>query len=135
MFIARNQQLTTILQKFSFDTFRHIAFLDEYRKNCFVLTFDMFGHIVIDDHGYVLDVDTTAGDIRSHQDVLGAALETSQRELSLFLALAAMEGRSTELQGKTQKRISFESIVISVRNCPIIRTCQLIAHSTSDFDD
>ena len=35
---------------------------------------DRFGHVVVDDHADVLDVDTTAGNISGHQDVLATRL-------------------------------------------------------------
>lgn len=61
-------------------------------------TFDSLGHVVVDDHGDILDVNTSAGHISSDQDVLAAGLETGQGVLSLFLALASVEGTSIVLQ-------------------------------------
>ena len=64
--------------------------------------FDAFGHVVIDDEGDVLDVDTTAGHVGGHQDVLGAGLQTRKGELTLFLTLATVQrGRIVTEKGKT----------------------------------
>ena len=38
---------------------------------------DGLGHVVVDDHADVLDVDTAAGDVRGHQNVLAAGLRGS----------------------------------------------------------
>ena len=59
--------------------------------NTMRVIFDSFGHVVVDDQGYVLDVDTTSGHVGSHQDVLGAGLQTRQSELTLLLPLATVQ--------------------------------------------
>ena len=33
---------------------------------------DRFGHVVVDDQRDILDVDTTAGNVCGHQDILGS---------------------------------------------------------------
>lgn len=39
------------------------------------LTFNVFGHIIVDNHRHILDVDTTTRHICSHQNILGPSLE------------------------------------------------------------
>lgn len=64
------------------------------------LTFNVFGHIIVDHHRHILDVDTTARHICSHQDVLGPSLEVGQCELSLLLAFPTMQRTSIVLLGE-----------------------------------
>ena len=63
-------------------------------------TFDRLGHVVVDDEGDVLDVDTTTRHVGRHEDVLGAALQAGQRDLSLLLTFTSVKRRSVELKGK-----------------------------------
>ena len=64
--------------------------------------FDAFGHVVVDDEGHVLDVDTTPGNVGGHQDVLGAGLQTRQSELTLLLPFATVQRRGIVAEmGKT----------------------------------
>ena len=65
-----------------------------------VITFDVLGHVVVDDEGDVLNVDTTPGHVRRHHDVLDAALERVECELSLFLALTAVQRGGIVLKGQ-----------------------------------
>ena len=63
---------------------------------------DGLGHVVVDDEGHVLDVDTTPGNVGGHQDVLGAGLQTRQGELTLLLPLATVQrGGIVAEKGKT----------------------------------
>ena len=39
------------------------------------LTLNVLGHVIFDDHRYILDVDTTTRHICSHQDIRGPSLE------------------------------------------------------------
>ena len=39
------------------------------------LTLNVLGHVIVDDHRYILDVDTTTRHICSHQNILGPSLE------------------------------------------------------------
>lgn len=64
------------------------------------LTFNVFGHIIVDHHRHILDVDTTARHICSHQDVLGPSLEVGQCKLSLLLAFPTMQRTSIVLLGE-----------------------------------
>lgn len=61
------------------------------------LTVDALGHVVVDDHGDVLDVDTSSSHVSCHQYVLTTILETGQRKVSLLLTFAAVQGRSVVL--------------------------------------
>lgn len=54
------------------------------------LTLDVLGHVVVDDHGDVVDVDAAAGHVGGHQDVFGPGLQVGQGKLSLLLAFAAV---------------------------------------------
>lgn len=45
-----------------------------------------------------MDVDTAAGHVRGHQDVLGPSLQVGEGELSLLLAFAAVQGAGVVLQ-------------------------------------
>lgn len=67
------------------------------------LTLDVLGHVVIEHHGDIMDVDTSAGHICSHQDVLGAGLEVGEGKLSLLLALATVERASIVLYRERQE--------------------------------
>lgn len=60
--------------------------------------FDSFGHVVVDDQGYVLDVDTTTSDISGYQNVFSARFQVRQSKLTLLLTLATVECTSVELQ-------------------------------------
>lgn len=63
-------------------------------------TFDVLRHVVVDDHGDVLDVDTSPSDVRGHQDVFSARFEVGQGELSLLLALPAVQRAGVVLQAQ-----------------------------------
>ena len=51
---------------------------------------DGLGHVVVDHHADVLDIDTPARHVGGHQDVLPSLLQPSQRKLSLLLTLATL---------------------------------------------
>jgi len=55
------------------------------------LTFDVLRHVVVEHHGDVVDIDTSASDVRGHQDVFGSRLEVREGKLSLLLAFAAVQ--------------------------------------------
>lgn len=61
------------------------------------LTFNVFGHIIVDDHRHILDVNTTTCHVRSHQNILGPGLEVGQCKLSLLLAFSTMQRASVVL--------------------------------------
>lgn len=61
------------------------------------LTFNVFGHIIVDNHRHILDVDTTTRHICSHQNILGPSLEVGQCKLSLLLAFSTMQRASIVL--------------------------------------
>lgn len=55
------------------------------------VTFDVLGHVVVEDHGDVLDVDTTTSHVCGHQDVFGSGFEVGEGELSLLLAFTTVQ--------------------------------------------
>lgn len=61
------------------------------------LTFNVFGHIIVDNHRHILDVDTTTCHICSHQNILGPSLEVGQCKFSLLLAFSTMQCASIVL--------------------------------------
>lgn len=64
------------------------------------LTLDVFGHVVVDHHGDVVDVDAASGHVGGHQDVFGAGLQVGEGELTLLLAFAAVQGAGVVLWGE-----------------------------------
>lgn len=64
------------------------------------LTFNIFGHIIVDNHGHILDINTTTSHICSHQNVLGPSLEVGQRKLPLLLAFPAVQCAGVVLLGE-----------------------------------
>lgn len=56
-----------------------------------LFTFNVLSHVVVDDHGDVLDIDTSTSNIRGHQDIFGSRLEIGESKLSLLLAFATMQ--------------------------------------------
>lgn len=54
-------------------------------------TFYVFSHVVINDHRYVLNIDTTTGDIRSHQYIFGTIFQAGQGVLSLLLSFTTVQ--------------------------------------------
>lgn len=62
-----------------------------------LLTFDVFSHVVVNDHGDVLDVDTSTSNVCGHQDIFGSCLEIGESELSLLLAFATVQRASIVL--------------------------------------
>lgn len=62
------------------------------------ITFDSLGHVIVDDHRHVLNVDTTSSNVCGHQDILAAALERCQGVLSLLLALTTVQGAGVVLK-------------------------------------
>ena len=70
--------------------------------NTMRVIFDSFGHVVVDDQGYVLDVDTTTSDISGYQNVFSARFQVRQSKLTLLLTLATVQrGRIVTEKGKT----------------------------------
>lgn len=67
------------------------------------LTFDILGHVIVNDEGNVLDVNTTSSYISSHQNIFAAFFETGQSKFSLFLAFASVECGWTELKTRRGK--------------------------------
>lgn len=61
------------------------------------LTLNVLGHVIVDDHRYILDVDTTTCHICSHQNILGPSLKVGQCKLSLLLAFSTVQRTSVVL--------------------------------------
>lgn len=61
-------------------------------------TFDVLRHVVVEDHGDVLDVDTSTSDVCGNQDVFSSCFEVGQGELSLLLAFTAVQRAGVVLQ-------------------------------------
>ena len=55
------------------------------------LTFNIFGHVIVDNHGYIFDVDTSTRHISGHKHVFCTIFETRQGKLSLLLTFATMK--------------------------------------------
>lgn len=72
-------------------------------KDSVGLTLNVLGHVIVEDHGDVMDVDTSACHICGHQDVLSSCLKVGQSKLSLFLTFTAMECTSIVLQDRRKK--------------------------------
>ncbi len=56
-----------------------------------LLTFNGLSHVIVNDHGDVLDVDTSTSNVCGHQDIFGSCFEIGERKLSLLLAFAAVQ--------------------------------------------
>ena len=63
-------------------------------------------HVVVDDQRDVLDVNTAAGHVRRHQNVLGSRFQIRQRKFALLLALAAVQCTRVELNQSMNKSIN-----------------------------
>ena len=79
-----------------------------------LLTFNILGHVVVDDHGDVLDVDTSTSDISGHQDIFGSCFEVGESELSLLLALATVQRASIVLCEEEMTEVKFCLFLFSV---------------------
>lgn len=68
------------------------------RKPCTQnLTFNVFSHIVVNDHRDVLDINTSTSNVCGHQNIFGSCLEIGKRKLSLLLAFATVQRASIVL--------------------------------------
>lgn len=74
---------------------------------CCTLTFDVFSHVVVEDHGDVVDIDTTTSNVCGHQDIFGSCLEIGERKLSLLLAFATVQRASIVLREEERARSHF----------------------------
>src|SRR5437870_793397 len=59
---------------------------------------DRLGHVVVDDHRHVPNVDPSARHVRRHQNVLRSLLERGQGELTLLLPFPTVQSTRVELQ-------------------------------------
>lgn len=67
------------------------------RKHCALLTFDVLRHVVVNDHGDVMDINTSTSNVCGHQDIFGSCLEVGKCKLSLLLAFATVQRASVVL--------------------------------------
>lgn len=70
-------------------------------------TLDVLRHVVVNDHRYVLDVDTSTGDVCGHQDIFSSCLKVGEGELSLLLAFTTVQRAGIVLQRGTRGHILF----------------------------
>lgn len=61
------------------------------------LTFDVFSHVIVNDHRHVLDINTSTSDVSGHQNIFGSCLEIGKCKLSLLLAFATVQCASVVL--------------------------------------
>lgn len=62
-----------------------------------LLTFNVLSHVVVKDHGDVLDINTSTSNVCGHQDIFGSRFEVGERKLSLLLAFATVQRASIVL--------------------------------------
>jgi hypothetical protein len=62
-----------------------------------VFTLNVFGHIIIENQGYILDVNTTTSHVSSDKNVLGPTLQTLESILTLLLSFASVKCASAVL--------------------------------------
>lgn len=65
-------------------------------------TFDVLRHVVVNDHGDVLDVDTSTGDVCGNQDIFSSCFKVGEGKLSLLLAFTTVERAGIVLQQETR---------------------------------
>ena len=79
------------------------------------LTFDVLSHVVVKDHGDVLDIDTSTSNVCGHQNIFGSRLEVGKGKLSLLLAFATVQCAGVVLQGgggDEEVRVKFSCIFL-----------------------
>lgn len=54
------------------------------------VVFDTFGHVVVDDERDVFDIDTAAGDVGGHKNILASVFETRQSVFAEVLTFATV---------------------------------------------
>lgn len=74
-----------------------------------LLTFDVLSHVIVNDHGDVLDIDTSTSNVCGHQDIFGSCLEIGERKLSLLLAFATVQRASIVLCEEKETTKSFRT--------------------------
>lgn len=62
-----------------------------------LLTFNVLSHVIVKDHGDVLDIDTSTSNVCGHQDIFGSCLKIGERKFSLLLAFATVQRASIVL--------------------------------------
>lgn len=82
--------------------YRNVQQRAEEQRERGLRTFDVLRHVVVNDHGDVLDVDTSSGDVCGHQDVFGSSFEVGEGELSLLLAFTAVQRAGVVLRQETR---------------------------------
>lgn len=66
-----------------------------------IQTFNALGHVVIDNKRDILDVDTTASDVRSHKYIFPTTFQGCQSELTLLLTFASVKRYSVVLKTRS----------------------------------
>lgn len=87
-------------------------------------TFDVLRHVVVNDHGDVLDVDTSTGDVCGNQDIFSSRFKVGEGELSLLLAFATVQRAGIVLQQETGGQTLFNVVYMtgSVQASPLFWT-------------
>lgn len=74
---------------FKFSKFTHVSNtgqISRYHADAqFTVVLDIFRHVVVDNVLDILEVETLAGDVRSHQDIFLAGSELFYSDAALFL--------------------------------------------------
>ncbi len=65
--------------------------IERDQKWIHIITFNVFGHVVVDDVCDALDVYSAASDVRRNEDIVFARPEALHRLLSLLLTLATVQ--------------------------------------------
>lgn len=61
-------------------------------------TFNSFSHIIVNDHGDIFDINTSACNICCNQNIFTTRFESSKCILSLFLTFSTVQGTSIVLK-------------------------------------
>lgn len=72
-----------------------------------LLTFNVLSHVIVKDHGDVVDIDTSTSNVGGHQDIFGSCLEVGERKLSLLLAFATVQRASIVLSEEKTTEVIF----------------------------
>lgn len=67
-------------------------------------TFNVLSHVIVNDHGDILDIDTSTSNVCGHQDVFGSSFEVGEGKLSLLLAFTTMKRAGIVLWERVPQR-------------------------------
>lgn len=84
-----------------------------------LLTFDVLGHVVVKNHGDVVDIDTSTSNVCGHQDIFGSCFEVGERKLSLFLAFSTVQRTSIVLCEEEPTEVTFCLYINSISEHPV----------------